>query len=199
MVATGVLIESGLVDVVGYSLIVVALSLVCFPVTPLALTSIALLGPVTGPFVVALAITVATMIAFGLGRRFQGILVLLLKRFHFSETNIATVEEAFSADSVWPFLLLRNLPHPLMLVSYAAGSVADASFFRFGLVTLLTLLIRGALLAFFGEAILSQQLTWQKALFLAILLVLLIVVFRHLRRAALVKLEQKYCPNTFPE
>jgi uncharacterized membrane protein YdjX (TVP38/TMEM64 family) len=191
MIATGVLFESVVGDVVGYSLVVIILSLLCFPVTPLALTSIALLGPVRGPYVVALAITVATMIAFGLGRRFQGGVVLLLKRFHLSETNIATVEEAFSTDSIWKFLLLRNLPHPLMLVSYAAGSMVEASFFKFGLVTLLTLLLRGALLAFFGEAILSQQLTWQKMLFLAILLVLAIVVFRHLRRAALLKLERK--------
>ena len=55
-------------EFISYGFLVVVLSLICFPVTPLALTSIPLLGPVKGPFVVAVAVTIATLIAFALGR-----------------------------------------------------------------------------------------------------------------------------------
>ncbi|MGB0581632.1 MAG: hypothetical protein ACPGVU_18200 [Limisphaerales bacterium] len=185
-------------EFISYGFLVVVLSLVCFPVTPLALTSIPLLGPVKGPFVVAVAVTIATLIAFALGRLGPGTLALLLRWFRFSEQNAATVEEAFTSESVWPFVVLRNLPHPLMVVSYAAGSVAGASFFRFSLITLLTLLLRGALMAAFGEAIVSEELTWQRILLLALSIVLLVFVFRHLRKSAINKLSPESTALTAP-
>lgn len=185
-------------EFISYGILVVVLSLVCVPVTPLALTSIPLLGPVKGPFVVAVAVTTATLIAFALGRLGPGSLALLLRWFRFSKQNVATVEEAFTSESIWPFVLLRNLPHPLMVVSYAAGSVVGASFFRFSLITLLTLLLRGALMAAFGEAIVSKELTWQRILLLALSIVLLFFVFRHLRKSAINKLSSESTAITAP-
>ena len=185
-------------EFISYGFLVVVLSLICFPVTPLALTSIPLLGPVKGPFVVAVAVTIATLIAFALGRLVPGTLALLLRWFRFSHQNVATVEEAFTSESIWPFVLLRNLPHPLMVVSYAAGSVGGASFLRFGLITLLTLLVRGALLAAFGEALVNKELSWQRILLLALSIVLLVFVFKHLRKSAVNKLNLESAQISFP-
>lgn len=185
-------------EVVGYSILVIALALLCFPITPLALTSIPLLGPVMGPFIVAHSVTVAALLAFGLGRRLQGSLVRMLKRLRFSEKNIATVEEAFMNDRIWPFLILRNLPHPFMPVSYAAGSVAGADFGRFASITFVTLLLRGGMLAVLGEAVLSDQPTLVKFAIGIVLLLLFALMVKHVRQAASRKLEPGSAPGPHP-
>ncbi len=124
----------------------------CFvPMTVFALISGSLFGTQLGILLLSGAVSLAALTAFLVGRGLRN---------RFSITQYFKLEEkkwfiraqhVLTHNGYKSIFIVRNIPHPFMLFSYAAGNLHGIKLLEFGLTTFVVLSIRGFALVFIGE------------------------------------------------
>jgi uncharacterized membrane protein YdjX (TVP38/TMEM64 family) len=142
------------------------------PVTVAAVLSGLLFGKMSGTLLLTTSVTAAAMTAFLIGRRLD--LRSLIQ--HPKHTRVSlwldTLENLFKNNGFTAFFILRNLPHPFILISYLAGSIKTAKVGTFGSATFLFLLIRGFAFIYLGESLLKGP----RALIFPVVLIFLCIL-----------------------
>ncbi len=137
------------------------------PITVFPLICGSLFGIGTGLFLLTTSTTLAAISAFFIGRYFD--------RFPFpfsfgkAKINrwILKTEELVHTRGFQAFFIIRNIPHPFILLSYVAGFVKTTKLRDFALATFVVLVIRGFAFVYMGDSILKGP----KALILPVLLI----------------------------
>lgn len=148
-------------------------ALIFVPITMFSLVCGALFGKFTGTCLIASSSTLAAIFAFFIGRRFETFLFTSLIRGNKLNNWICKIESLIHKNGFQSFFIIRNIPHPFILLSYAAGLVKTTKFKDFALATFLVLVIRGFAFVYLGDSILKGP----KALIIPVILIIGITIF----------------------
>jgi uncharacterized membrane protein YdjX (TVP38/TMEM64 family) len=142
------------------------------PVTVAAVLSGMLFGKLSGTWLLTTSVTAASMTAFLIGRGVD----LRFRSWYSKHTRIQrwmdTLENLFQKNGFTAVFILRNIPHPFILVSYLAGLIRTAGVWSFGAATFACLLLRGFAFVYLGESLMKGP----QALILPIVLITVCIV-----------------------
>ena len=131
-------------------------TLLFVPITVFAVLSGSLFGPFLGCTLLTGSVTLAALAAFRIGRRLSGDSPWRQWWQGPGARRWATkIEGLLSKKGFLAFIVLRNLPHPFILVSYASGWVKTARELDFVSATLLVLGVRSLAFVYLGDRLFS--------------------------------------------
>lgn len=151
-------------------------ALIFVPVTFFSLVCGALFGTVTGTCLLTSSGTLAAIAAFVIGRRFEHLLLNSRIKKHKTSKWLQKIESMINKNGFQAFFIIRNIPHPFILLSYIAGLVKTTKFKDFALATFVVLVIRGFAIVYLGDSILKGP----KALIIPTILIAVITIFSFL-------------------
>lgn len=148
-------------------------ALLFFPITLFSLVCGALFGKSTGTCLLVSSSTLAAIAAFFIGRRFDNLIYTSLNRGDKINKWIEKIETLLHKNGFQAIFIIRNIPPPFILLSYAAGLIKTTKFKDFASATFVVLVIRGFAFVYLGDSILKGP----KALIIPALLITAITVF----------------------
>lgn len=125
------------------------------PVTVAAVLSGLLFGKLSGTLLLATSVAAASMMALLIGRKLNPRFLTRYSNHARSQVWIDYLENLLNKNGFTAFFILRNIPHPFILVSYLAGLIKTVDLWAFGSATFLVLLLRGFAFVYFGDNLLK--------------------------------------------